>query len=95
MRVNRSYLLFIRSLPCLICGDIAEPHHMRRMIPTELKGGTGLKPYDTMCIPLCREHHNDIEEGYEKFEHDYKIDLRERLIYCLAQYIEHLQDKVN
>ncbi len=47
---SQAYLDYIRSLPCIVCRQPAEPHH------TET-AGVGLKGSDFSCVPLCREHH--------------------------------------
>jgi hypothetical protein len=56
-RKNEKYLEFIRKQPCVVCGAPAEVHHQRDNIPSEYAGGMGLKPYDLLSIPLCRECH--------------------------------------
>ena len=89
MRKN-DYLLFIRGLPCFICEDIAEVHHIRagRVIPYDYHGGAGKKPSDYMCVPLCREHHQECERSYSNFEKEYHVDLGKEIIKCLVKYIE-------
>jgi hypothetical protein len=81
-------------MPCIICRAPAEPHHCRSTttIPYQLAGGTGLKPNDLMCIPLCRIHHHEAHNEIE-FEEKHKVDLKRELIFYLAKYIqERLQD---
>lgn len=50
------YLAFVRTLPCCIPGcqnwRQAEPHHAGQR-------GVGEKVDDFLCIPLCREHHEE------------------------------------
>jgi len=65
-RKNPKYLEFIRSLPCIICRNPAtEPHHIRSrlFVPEAMRGGTGLKPSDYTCVPLCHKHHHDVHAG--------------------------------
>lgn len=51
---SRPYLDYLRSVPCVICGDIpSEAAHFR----AGLSGGTGYKPPDNLCFPLCHTHH--------------------------------------
>ena len=57
---NAKYLAWIRQQPCAICGRPAEPHHI---IGVGHLGGMGKKAPDTMCMPLCREHHNEIHNA--------------------------------
>lgn len=58
-RKNNKYLKWLRTQPCCVSGKEAEPHHIRDIafIPYEFKGGTGLKPYDLMAIPLYHPIH--------------------------------------
>lgn len=53
---------FVRGFPCAYC----EMHSERQDSPTEAhhhrKGahaGTGIKPCDSTCVPLCTQHHNE------------------------------------
>jgi hypothetical protein len=53
-------LAWIRRQPCCAptsprCRRQSEPHHAGR------KRGMSLKADDDTCIPLCRQHHRDIE----------------------------------
>lgn len=65
--VDQAFLTFIRSLPCSICNDRAEPHHLVS------RGAWGS---DYTCIPLCREHHTEIESiGKSKFEFKFKVEV--------------------
>lgn len=60
---NDGHLAFVRSLPCLICGDnvSVEAAHVRYMDPTVAKSqcGIGMKPSDFYCVPLCGSHHRE------------------------------------
>lgn len=65
---SEEYKAYIRTLPCIVCGKNAEPHH-------EVGGGTGLKGPDLFCIPLCREHHREREDiGIETFWDKHNMD---------------------
>ena len=85
MRKNEKYLKFIRKKPCIFCGNVAEPHHIRdvSITPKDMRGGTGLKPSDYMCVPLCREDHQFVEERVKTIE-----DPQRTIIELLAEYIE-------
>lgn len=76
------YLQFVASYPCLVCGRISEPHHAigRR--------GTGLKPSDFGCVPLCRAHHDNLHNmGRRPFEDRYDVDLAESALNLLHRYV--------
>jgi len=75
---SKKYLDFIRSKPCLICANPnTVPHHVRRL---RWGAGTGIKPSDLVCIPLCHRCHDPkIEEG---------IDVELIIIDLLMEYIE-------
>lgn len=84
MRKNKKYIDFIKEQPCIFCAKPAEPHHVRNLkhIPYEYSGGTGLKPSDFMCVPLCHEHHRLIHaKGCET------INWSNEIIKCLVKYI--------
>lgn len=54
-----------------MCGKGAEPHHWRR----GADGGTGLKPSDCFCIPLCHRHHRQVhDKGHDWFAGEYNVD---------------------
>ncbi len=56
-----SYLEWIRTLPCVLCGDdvTTEAAHLRMAIPWLGKPitGMGIKPDDVWVLPLCHGHH--------------------------------------
>lgn len=58
---SASHLDFVRSLPCLICGDntSTEAAHIRFADRRAAKRQTGMgeKPDDIFSIPLCGLHH--------------------------------------
>lgn len=76
---TKEYLQYIRSHPCLICGQIGvDADHL----DTRGMGGGGKKGTHTgtmkdfSCIPLCRLHHTE-RHSYtlEKFQDKYNINL--------------------
>lgn len=69
---SEKYLDFIRSMPCIITGRQAEPHH------EPLNGhGTGIKGPDNETLPLSREMHTKRHAyGRESFWAEYNIDWR-------------------
>lgn len=50
---DESYLVFVRSKPCLVCGRPAEAHHQ----PVRHHGSVGAKCSDYRAVPLCTDHH--------------------------------------
>jgi hypothetical protein len=70
MKTNEAHRKFIRSLPCLVCGDntSVECAHIRysdaRIAKTET--GMGTKPADCFTVPLCGLHHRKQHEGSER-----------------------------
>jgi len=65
---SERYKAWIRTQPCCFqfpdgtrCGAPSEPHHVRR---AEFHSGVGKKPHDLVCIPLCRDHHDPINEAH-------------------------------
>lgn len=57
------HLAFIRTLPCVICGDdtTTEAAHVRMMDIRIAKPITGMqiKPDDKFTLPLCGAHHRE------------------------------------
>ena len=62
---DKKYLESARDKACVVCGSRDTPvmHHLR----IGLGGGTGLKPGDDCCVPLCHLHHTEIHAGEERF----------------------------
>lgn len=56
------HLVYIRSLPCCICGGIdTEAAHIRTSAPELGKRPSGMaeKPSDKWAVPLCNRHHRE------------------------------------
>ena len=77
--MSQKHLNFIRSLPCLICGNNIETEacHVRyadsRIAKSE--SGLGRKPSDCFTVPLCSKHHREQHKGNEvRFWLPYEID---------------------
>lgn len=64
------HLAFVRTLPCLLCGDdtATEAAHVRYADPMIGKSNPGLqaKPHDKFTIPLCGSDHRTQHENGEK-----------------------------
>ncbi len=57
---SRKYLDWVKSQPCVMCGAPSDdPHHL---IGVGHMGGTGMKAPDSMVMPVCRHHHNEIHQ---------------------------------
>ncbi len=65
-RRNEKHLVFIRTLPCVLCGDntSVEAAHIRRADARIAKPITGnsIKPDDRFTLPLCGRHHRDEQQ---------------------------------
>lgn len=76
------YLRYVASYACLVCGLPSEPHHAvgRR--------GKGLKPSDFGCVPLCRDHHEQLHRsGRRAFERFHRTSLLEAAFNLVHRYI--------
>lgn len=74
-RLRPKHREWIRTLPCLACGKAApsECAHVR----SSMDGGTGIKPSDRFCVPLCGPmgcHHHQHQVGETAFFADLGID---------------------
>lgn len=59
---------FVKSQPCVVCGQRADdPHHLIN----QGGGKMGSKADDFDCIPLCRQHHNELHCNVQAFENKY------------------------
>jgi len=70
MKLNEVYLSYIRSKPCVVCGKMGvDPHHLIARGIGGYKGGWK----DFTTIPLCREHHTELEQiGVTRMEKKYE-----------------------
>lgn len=64
---SKRYREFIASVPCLVCGHAAEPHH-----ETFHCAGTGVKVSDLWCLPLSREWHTVHPRCRHRHPHGWK-----------------------
>src|SRR6185369_1059062 len=79
--VCEEYLKWVRSQPCCVCGRTpVDPDHLKA------RGRGEAKRNDFTAIPLCREHHSERDQGLEKFQAKYHINLWEEVAYCLMQF---------
>lgn len=80
------HLDFIRSLPCVICGNntATEAAHIRFADRRAAKRQTGMgeKPDDIWALPLCGEHHREQHSmGEREF---WKVHERDPIFIALA-----------
>jgi hypothetical protein len=76
-----AYLAFVRSKPCIVCMGPAEAHHALG------RRGTGVKPSDFGCIPVCRKHHYELHHwGGKSFQSKHDVDFREIALNLLHLY---------
>lgn len=70
---------WIRRHMCCVPGCPSvhiEAHHVRKGVPASEAGGTGMKPHDRWCVPLCRDHHQEAHDlGADTFDRKYGISL--------------------
>lgn len=72
------YRQWIKTQPCILASDSTcpcigeiDPHHVK-----PFGGGKmGSKVSDYRCVPLCRGHHIEAEQGREMFERLHGLDL--------------------
>lgn len=60
---SRKYLNWVKQQPCVMCGAPADdPHHI-----TGVGGmsGMGMTAPDSMVMPVCRMHHDEIHRTPE------------------------------
>lgn len=60
---SRPYLTWIRQQKCCACRrkPAGEAHHTGRK-------GTGQRTHDSKAIPMCREHHQALEDLHNEFK---------------------------
>lgn len=60
---SRKYLDWVKKQPCVMCGAPADdPHHL---IGVGHMGGGGMTAPDSMAMPACRLHHDEIHRTPE------------------------------
>jgi hypothetical protein len=69
--MSSQHLINVRKLPCLLCGrrDGVEAHHLKAG-PAARERGVFMKATDRWAVPLCREHHNEIERKGSRRERE-------------------------
>ena len=84
------YLDFIRSHTCMVCPQVAIPHHVitvgmgrdrRRQLPEHYS-----------AVPVCPSHHHELEHDKAKFEETYRVDVFEMVVKYFQQFIGDMID---
>lgn len=73
-KLDPRYRKWIKTLPCLICAQFGvDPAHTKVLGP----GNMAWKSPDRSCIPLCRIHHREFDQGRNRltFATRYQIDI--------------------
>ena len=55
-----SYLKWVSELPCIICANESQAHHLRVLA---LGSGMGKKCPDYFTLPVCYAHHAECHDG--------------------------------
>lgn len=82
---EKRYHDYIRSLPCLVCGEQSALHHVIS------DGFKRISKNHMLCVPLCYEHHQG-DKGYhglgshDLFVEEHKIHTFEEAKKLLADY---------
>lgn len=75
--MDDGHLKFIRAMPCCAClkTPAGEAHHLKENTGER---GMGLRSTDKWAVPLCREHHDEVERAGARNEgkvfHTWGID---------------------
>ena len=60
---SRRYLDWVKQQPCVMCGALSDdPHHL---VGVGHMSGMGMTAPDTMAMPVCRQHHDEIHKTPE------------------------------
>lgn len=88
---SKHYLDWIDRKPCLICRKQSTHHHVRMYGDC----GTGQKPPDSYCVPLCPECHGKLhQQGEKSFWNDNNIAIGRIIIRLNAEYLQRQKDRI-
>lgn len=78
--VDRNYIDYVKSLPCLVCGNSpCDPEHVFRRSHGQ---------NDYLTVPLCRKDHEIRGSmGVDTWEETYRIDIKDALIATMATWM--------
>jgi len=78
------YLKWVRTQPCWVC--MRQPVDAHHLIGHGTKG-MGLRSPDTLSMPLCRSHHDELHRhGHQSWEEKYGSQWK-YVALSLAQYL--------
>lgn len=80
---DSSYLVWIRSLPSVISGGNAEPHHLIG----HGHSGMGTKTSDYWTFPLTRDEHQELHSGWKVWEEKHGSQWK-YVVLTLSKYLE-------
>jgi len=83
-QVDKVYLAWVRTQPCVVCGARAEPHH----VVTRGAGGS-----DYFAIPVCREHHDEFNRGGNALWGGRYGDVWRHVAETLAEYVAEMREE--
>lgn len=91
-----AYRARVRALPCCArhmsgCTGPVDPHHAGGLAHGR---GTGLKPPDRTCIPICRGHHDALHDGRYPFSADRGWP-KDRRLRWMADQMERTQKELD
>lgn len=67
---SRQYLKWVKQQPCVMCGAPADdPHHLKGV--GHMSGG-GMTAPDSMVMPVCRRHHDEIHRTPELWDRQWE-----------------------
>lgn len=93
---NKKYLEWIKTKPCVVSQQQAEPCHVRDKSKTHMlfHGGMSMKPADELCLPFARhihrlEHDKGINYIEDTFHIDYAIEIQKyNILYIRKQDVK-------
>lgn len=81
-----AYLDFIRTKPCLVCGNTATIAHHEPMG----QAGMSIKAPDSQAVPLCNRYHRERhDKGFNTFWAS--VDVKMHIIKYLTEYVNEME----
>lgn len=82
---SESHLKYVRTYRCVVCGsEQVDVSHIR-------SSATAKKDHDLFTWPLCREHHQEYDNGKDAFCREYDVDRWQAVAFILANRIAERQ----
>lgn len=70
---SKKFEEWVRTQPCVICGDEAEPHHIKGVGQLS---GVGLKAPSWAVMPMCHMHHANLHDDPSMWDAQWEWALR-------------------